>query len=149
MMPVWRHRSDIGAWPLSRDVPDNENWKSIRRVGAQGLLLVVLGLFWWRSNAKKEREQNEYTSVLEDVAWVFSVLATDARPLTERPKRERKQKNASVPSVEIAPRASRRIIKPSEKKLANESARAPAQKRSANVSESASPAQKKARRVRT
>ena len=152
LMPAWRRRPDIGPWPLSRSVPEDETWKSIRRVGAHGLLLVILGLFWWRSSATREREQNEYASMLEDVAWVLSVLAADARPLSERPKRVRKQKVAPVPAenTEIAPR-SRRIIKPSVKKLASEGmspSRAPTQKRSANVADLASPTKKKARRGR-
>ena len=90
--------------------------------------------------------------MLEDVAWVLSMLAADARPLSERPKRVRKQKVAPVPAenTEIAPR-SRRIIKPSVKKLASEGmspGRAPTQKRSANVTDLASPTKKKARRGR-
>lgn len=148
-MPGWRHRPDVGAWPLLQTAPVDEDWAEVRRVGAHGLLLVVMGLYWWRSTATTERQQNEYSSMLEDVAWVFSQLAVGARPISDRPKRVRKPKCPPAPPTEVVARASRRVIKPSIRKLGSTGmspVRSSEQKRSASAAELSSP--KRSRRAR-
>ncbi|KLO05317.1 hypothetical protein SCHPADRAFT_792897, partial [Schizopora paradoxa] len=49
LMPAWRSAGMVGpvAWPLSRAVPDGEQWTDIRKGGRSGIFTVLVTLFWW------------------------------------------------------------------------------------------------------
>ncbi|KLO15474.1 hypothetical protein SCHPADRAFT_790657, partial [Schizopora paradoxa] len=51
LMPGWRLPSDgrtaQAAWPLQRNVPETEDWKKVRKIGPNGIFLVLLALSWW------------------------------------------------------------------------------------------------------
>lgn len=78
-------------WPLPLQIPAGESWQEARLGGSNGLMLIVLCLFWWRQVAEEEFDKvalAEYASVAEDVAFVFEAILncgvslTSSTPLT-------------------------------------------------------------------
>ena len=73
LQPEWRKFPGLD-WPLCRDTPDDETWIEVRKGGGNGIVGVIVCLYWWREAARSSMEHSEYESVLEDVAWVLSQL---------------------------------------------------------------------------
>ncbi len=90
LMPKWRYplgSTDAAKdkWPLQRNLPDSESWSKVRKVGPNGLFLVLLGLAWWKSaTAAGQGARREYSSVVEDVAWVVSNIVKNVVPFALR-----------------------------------------------------------------
>lgn len=78
ILPSWRVPAEPEAgWPLSREVPADEDWQCARRGGPNGLFLVIMCLYWWRSASEAENDRvafAEYVSVVEDVAFVLGEI---------------------------------------------------------------------------
>ncbi|KAH8094961.1 hypothetical protein DFH11DRAFT_1555174 [Phellopilus nigrolimitatus] len=79
LMPDWRFMDDLD-WPFSRCTPESEPWTSVRKGGKNGIFLIVLTLFWWRSVAKTNNELAEYLSALEEASWLFTQLVDMGMP---------------------------------------------------------------------
>lgn len=76
IQPQWRVPV-LDDWPLPQQIPAGESWQEARLGGSNGLMLIVLCLFWWRKSAEEEFDKvalAEYTSVAEDVAFVFEAI---------------------------------------------------------------------------
>ncbi|KAJ7138995.1 hypothetical protein C8R44DRAFT_545979, partial [Mycena epipterygia] len=64
MAPAWREKDATG-----RPVPGNEGtWGKLVHPGANGMLIVLLALRWWRD--KEETASAEWLAVVKDVGWV-------------------------------------------------------------------------------
>ncbi len=103
LMPAWRVPVIANSdWPLTRNEPGDagvaKSWSAVRKAGVNGIFLVVLCLFWWRSAIKSATERDAYTSALEDVAWVLRELVKDMLPFAQRGRAPR-----IVAAVESAP----------------------------------------------
>lgn len=76
-------------WPLPLQIPAGESWQGARLGGSNGLMLIVLCLFWWRQVAEEEFDKvalAEYASVAEDVAFVFeAILSSGVSPACNTP----------------------------------------------------------------
>lgn len=75
-MPKWR-QGDF-EWPLLRVAPNGlADWYSIRRGGANGIVVFVIALSWWK--AKADQEQNataagEVASMIEDLTFALPAM---------------------------------------------------------------------------
>lgn len=121
LMPKWRlPPGGSEPWPLQRNRPDVESWSKVRKVGPNGLFVVLLGLAWWRSaTTAGQPSRREYSSVLEDVAWVMGDIIKDMVPFASRDR-------SSAPAPSAEPAASTDVVttskrgrtsRPSQKKL--------------------------------
>lgn len=64
--PVWRRDS------LSQDVPSNEDWKTLKCGGSNGLVLVIMAISWWLSSFSSTSPTDAFWSSVTDVTWVLS-----------------------------------------------------------------------------
>lgn len=70
-------------WPLSRDVPDNTDWSSMRKGGKNGLVLYVVALYWWQKEARaqdNEAIEEELHLLMEDLLFVLHNLDGGQEP---------------------------------------------------------------------
>jgi hypothetical protein len=73
------------------EVGDPDDWEHLRQAGVNGLVSVITALFFWhcslpvfaqgrlsshRQKAEMERAQENWITIVTDVAWVFDHLAT-------------------------------------------------------------------------
>ncbi len=133
LMPKWRHPScttttdaakNDSEWPLKRNTPDTESWSKVRKVGPNGLFLVLLGLAWWKgATAGGGGARREYSSVAEDVAWVIGNVVKDVIPFASRERQaDPPAPPASSAETTASPTAGTttkrgRTSRPSQKKL--------------------------------
>lgn len=63
-----------GEWPLARDVADDADWGELKKGGATGFVLMVIGLNWWVRHAQSSKDRNEAASMVEDVVFVLGKI---------------------------------------------------------------------------
>ena len=98
IQPEWRG----SEWPLTRLIPDTEDWSSMKVGGPNGLFLVIMCLYWWRYLVKERSNEvtcAEFLSVLEDVTFILraiyrSIPNPNAHPTVSTP---------TNPSIEDGP----------------------------------------------
>ncbi|VDC03944.1 unnamed protein product [Peniophora sp. CBMAI 1063] len=71
MMPTWHH-SEETEWPLRRVMAARDSWENVKRGGANSLAIFIIALSWWFSQATKESEIADASSVCEDLVFVLS-----------------------------------------------------------------------------
>ncbi len=130
LMPEWRLAGKSieadDAWPPSRTIPGGEDWCKVRKVGAQGIVLILFGLALWRSaSVAGDSSRREYASVLEDVAWVMNEMVKDMVPFVQRNRPTRSPKPPTVNGNETRRTSSHQSI-PSKRKLGLSDLKAPA-----------------------
>lgn len=68
IMPDWRGNQ----WPMLRAKPKNaENvmWGELQRGGRNGIMLYVISLSWWLTQAHDASSERQAEAVVEDLAW--------------------------------------------------------------------------------
>jgi hypothetical protein len=68
IMPDWRG----SQWPMVRTKPDHVEdamWSVLRRGGRNGVMLYVIALSWWLTQADDESSKRQAEAVVEDLAW--------------------------------------------------------------------------------
>ena len=68
IMPDWRG-SD---WPMERTKPkdvEDTTWGVVRRGGRNGVMLYVIALSWWLTQANDASSKRQAEAVVEDLAW--------------------------------------------------------------------------------
>lgn len=70
----WRREDAKGSWPLIRHAPLNEDWDSLARGGANGLMVFLVGLGWWLGKVEDKESVAELASVVEDVRWILDEI---------------------------------------------------------------------------
>ena len=104
-MPEWRLNGkrvdEEGVWPLSRRVPaELESWKKVKKVGAQGVVLVLYGLALWRTaTVTGGSHHREYVSMMEDIAWVMREIVKDYVPFSQRDRVARVVAAIPIPTL--------------------------------------------------
>lgn len=80
LMPDWRKPVGRKAWPLPRtSTLTTENWTAVRKGGQHGVVLVLLGLAWWKAaTVAGTAERDDYQDTVEDFSWVMSHLCAVA-----------------------------------------------------------------------
>ncbi|KAJ7469894.1 hypothetical protein B0H11DRAFT_1722909, partial [Mycena galericulata] len=73
MAPAWRMKNAEGR-PLQGGTGE---WGSLKHPGANGLLMVMLGLAWWREK-EEEVASTSWMAAVTDVAWVLRGLKREA-----------------------------------------------------------------------
>ncbi|KLO05117.1 hypothetical protein SCHPADRAFT_947171 [Schizopora paradoxa] len=75
-MPNWRKPAGRKGWPLHRvGAPQSEDWSAIRQGERHGVVLVLLGLAWWKAaTADGTAERDDYQATVQDFSWVMSQL---------------------------------------------------------------------------
>ncbi|KAI0730522.1 hypothetical protein C8Q76DRAFT_612154, partial [Earliella scabrosa] len=74
LQPAWRLRSDSGR----PTVGGMGAWDDLRIPGKNGMLIVLLSLFWWHDIAVTTR--GEWDAALTDVLWVLEQLTNSKDP---------------------------------------------------------------------
>jgi hypothetical protein len=68
IMPNWRG----SQWPMkrtkSKDLED-ATWGMLRRGGRNGVMLYVIALSWWLTEAHDASSERQVEAVVEDLAW--------------------------------------------------------------------------------
>ena len=72
MQPSWRGN---GA-SLIRDVPEDENWKILKKGGTSGMYVVVVGLSWWIETQRTQRDAAAW-ALVDDLSWVIQQMKKD------------------------------------------------------------------------
>lgn len=65
------------SWPMSHEVPDDEQWVDLNKGGKHGFALLLIGLCWWRVKAGEVgsgEKRDELDSAVEDVRWVLEQI---------------------------------------------------------------------------
>ena len=68
IMPDWRGTQ----WPMVRTKPENVEdamWSVLRRGGRNGVMLYVIALSWWLTQADGVSSKRQAEAVVEDLAW--------------------------------------------------------------------------------
>ncbi|KAJ7260022.1 hypothetical protein B0H12DRAFT_1014217, partial [Mycena haematopus] len=73
LAPTWRPRNSAGHPEAGSQGP----WGALVHPGANGMLMVLLALAWWRDSEATASES--WMEALKDVGWVLSSLLTSAR----------------------------------------------------------------------
>ncbi|KAF7798118.1 hypothetical protein EIP86_009333 [Pleurotus ostreatoroseus] len=73
MQPEWRVDVPLGG-TMRRD--GTGGWEKLRRPGKNGVLLVLLSLWWWK--AHPSADENAWAVAVEDVKWVLEALLSRA-----------------------------------------------------------------------
>jgi hypothetical protein len=95
LQPSWRIDEDL----LVRSAPQGENWQGLRKGGAAGIYVVIMGLSWWIKSQLVERDPIAWTAV-DDVLWVIQQMmnSTPALPVvTQKRALEGKENDAQPP----------------------------------------------------
>ncbi|VDB96081.1 unnamed protein product [Peniophora sp. CBMAI 1063] len=75
VMPEWRRGAQ--DWPLLRVVPNDADWQTAYKGGANGMFIVLIACYWWISQAKSnDKALRESLSVVEDVAWALGQMTS-------------------------------------------------------------------------
>ncbi|KAJ7739801.1 hypothetical protein DFH07DRAFT_752067 [Mycena maculata] len=73
LAPAWRQRDKDGQLVQGGDGP----WGVLVHPGANGFLMVMLGLAWWRQ--KEGVASLRWVNAVKDVEWVLSGLLAEAK----------------------------------------------------------------------
>ena len=68
IMPDWRGTQ----WPMLRIKPEDvgdPTWDVLRRGGRNGVMLYVIALSWWLTQAQDASSKRQAEAVVEDLAW--------------------------------------------------------------------------------
>jgi hypothetical protein len=65
IMPDWRG----SQWPMVRTKPEDATWGVLRRGGRNGIMLYVIALSWWLTQAHDASSERQAEAVVEDLAW--------------------------------------------------------------------------------
>jgi hypothetical protein len=68
IMPDWRG----SQWPMMRTKPkdiEDATWGVLRRGGRNGIMLYVIALSWWLTQAHDASSRRQAEAVVEDLAW--------------------------------------------------------------------------------
>ena len=68
IMPDWRGNE----WPMVRTKPkdiEDMTWAVLRRGGRNGIMLYVIALSWWLTQAQDGSSERQAEAVVEDLAW--------------------------------------------------------------------------------
>lgn len=77
IQPDWRKQTD---GPLSRDVPGQESWASLKKGGSAGLYIVVMALSWGVLNLKDVSVDPQVWATVDDITWVLSSVMPTSPP---------------------------------------------------------------------
>lgn len=155
LMPGWRYADITGntKWPLKRVVPDGEDWSEVRKGERNGILVIIMTLWWWKAVSENRPDiRAKYISAREDFAWLLTRLVIcDTPPSAARPSRKRNIND----DVEVAVSASSPSRPPARKqkrtgatKKAAEDASPAPEKRATRSSTASVPADRSRRSAR-
>ena len=68
IMPDWRG----SQWPMMRTKPEDAKdttWEALRRGGRNGVILYIIALSWWLSQARSPSSKRQAEAVVDDLAW--------------------------------------------------------------------------------
>jgi hypothetical protein len=68
IMPDWRG----SRWPMVRTKPEDIEgamWEVLRRGGRNGIMLYVIALSWWLTQAHDTSSERQAEAAVEDLAW--------------------------------------------------------------------------------
>lgn len=67
IMPDWRG----SEWPMARTKPEDakDTWEVLRRGGRNGVMLYIIALSWWLSQADSPSSKRQAEAVVDDLAW--------------------------------------------------------------------------------
>lgn len=68
IMPNWRGNE----WPMVRTKPEDvedTTWEALRRGGRNGVMLYIIALSWWLSQAAMPATKRQAEAVVDDLAW--------------------------------------------------------------------------------
>ena len=58
-------------WPLGRAMPLGESWDTVRKGGANGIVMLLIAVSWWLAKANSAEMRGEAASIVEDLAFVL------------------------------------------------------------------------------
>lgn len=114
--PKWRGAVDAN-WPLPQVLLEPSNdWSVLRRGGASGMFLVVMGLSWWYSAVLQSGQKDALPEVLlaiDDVLWVLKQIGTESDSTRDAvlsaPKRSRGGASKPTSTASKPPSKRRRV----------------------------------------
>lgn len=74
LQPTWRLLPD---GTMSKDVPREEKWATIRKGGSAGLYTVIMAVSWWvvtQANLDEDQDQGIVWDIVEDFTWILNQL---------------------------------------------------------------------------
>ena len=74
LQPAWRKSKGEDEWPLARHAPLDEDWGTLAKGGANGLMVFLVALGWWFNEIDGQQAARELASVVEDVRWVLDEI---------------------------------------------------------------------------
>ncbi|KAJ7846844.1 hypothetical protein B0H14DRAFT_2357400 [Mycena olivaceomarginata] len=76
LAPEWRDKDASGRLRIGETTGE---WGSLAHPGANGILMVLLPLVWWRRAEGSERATDEWVATVRDVGWVLQGLLATAK----------------------------------------------------------------------
>ncbi|KAJ7312914.1 hypothetical protein DFH08DRAFT_717092, partial [Mycena albidolilacea] len=76
LAPAWREKDGVGRPKIGEE---NGEWGDLIHPGANGLLMVLLPLVWWREGEPGNAAGEDWLSAVRDVSWVLERLLSAAK----------------------------------------------------------------------
>ena len=77
IQPSWRNEGGT----FMRNVPQDESWQTLKKGGTAGIYVVVIGLSWWVTAQRVERDADVWPLV-NDLSWVIQQMKRDMGSIT-------------------------------------------------------------------
>lgn len=72
MQPSWRMEG--GTWPMLKKDVEGEGWLNVKKGGANGIVLAILGASWWYAQCGVGNERDECEEAIVDICWVLEKM---------------------------------------------------------------------------
>lgn len=89
MQPSWRGN---GA-SLICVVPEDEEWKTLRKGGTSGMYVVLVGLSWWIETQRNQRDPGAW-ALVDDLCWVIEQMKMDMDSVVPRAQKRAREGDA-------------------------------------------------------
>ena len=92
LQPTWRIKAN-GSF--GRDIPESEDWQSLKKGGSAGMYTLVMSLSWWIKSVA-DHEAADAWLIVDDLSWVLRQMY-DSAPVIPKRSRENQDGDETQP----------------------------------------------------